>query len=659
MKTMKRLVVSVVAGVILLGPLAAVAQFREPTKEELQMTADPMAPGADAVYLDREEKTDDSLHYHSLNAEIKILTEKGKQLATVRVPYEHRTFKVRDIEGWTIHPDGTVIKLTAKPSDLMALKVGETQINTMVFTLPSVTVGSILEYRLDIQYDDNMASSPEWDVQQPYFVHSAHYEFIPVQDYMNVTNGRGQVLNRLMYAVRGPSTAHVVQTANGTYSYDIENVPPLPDDDWMPPLNGLRWRVQFYYSAFTSGEEFWKDAGKYWAKISNEFADPSKELREAVKGVVAPGDTEDQKARKIYAAVQALENTDYTHAKSAEELKAERLKPAKDAQDVWTRKAGGSDQLALLFVALARAAGLTAYPMQVVDRDHALMDASYLSPSQLDDYIVIVVVNGKEVPLDPGEKMCPYGLLAWKHALAGGLRETAKGTELALSPSDTYKQNAMERVADLSLEANGKVSGSIRYIMTGQAALHWRQVALQNNPDEVKKEFDEWIQPDLPDGVEAKFDHFLALNDYEDNLMATVNVEGTIGSATGRRVFLPAEFFEAKARHPFVSEAKRTVPIDVHYARSEVETVTYTLPPGFTVESAVPPASLSWPSHALMRAGSKVDGDRLTVARLLMYNYTLLKPDEYADLHDFYQRVAKADSEQIVLDRSTSGAAGN
>ena len=50
----------------------------------------------------------------------------------------------------------------------------------MVFTLPSVEVGSILEYRLDIQYDDGIVSSPTWDVQQPYFVHKAHYMFTPL-----------------------------------------------------------------------------------------------------------------------------------------------------------------------------------------------------------------------------------------------------------------------------------------------------------------------------------------------------------------------------------------------------------------------------------------------------------------------------------------------
>ena len=83
-----------------------------------------------------------------------MLTEKGKELATVRIPYERGEFKVADIKGRTIHPDGTIVPLTTKPADLMELKTKDFQINQMVFTLPDVEVGSILEYRLQIRYDD-------------------------------------------------------------------------------------------------------------------------------------------------------------------------------------------------------------------------------------------------------------------------------------------------------------------------------------------------------------------------------------------------------------------------------------------------------------------------------------------------------------------------
>ena len=63
------------------------AQFQPPTQEELSMTSDPLAPGAAAVYLNVDEIANDPIHFHSVYERIKVLTEKGKELATVEVPY--------------------------------------------------------------------------------------------------------------------------------------------------------------------------------------------------------------------------------------------------------------------------------------------------------------------------------------------------------------------------------------------------------------------------------------------------------------------------------------------------------------------------------------------------------------------------------------------
>src|ERR1035437_7537020 len=86
----------------IVSPLFVRAQFQPPTGEELKMTADPKAPGAAAVYLNIEEIANDPLHYQSFYARIKVLTEKGKNLATVEVPYLRGNFKISDIKARTI-----------------------------------------------------------------------------------------------------------------------------------------------------------------------------------------------------------------------------------------------------------------------------------------------------------------------------------------------------------------------------------------------------------------------------------------------------------------------------------------------------------------------------------------------------------------------------
>ena len=623
------------------------------------MTSDPKAPGAAAVFLYREETTDDNLHFHSLYVREKILTEKGKEEATVRVPYEHGAFKVSDIQGRTIHADGTVIPLTAKPSDLTDVKTKDYQVNTMVFTLPSVEVGSILEYRLQLRYDDNMVSSPNWEVQQKYFVHKAHYMFSSPTHTWGITNSRGQNLDRLMWMVHAGPTDKVVQDIAGKYTFDVTDVPAIPAEDWMPPLNSIKWRVEFYYTAFATGGLFWQDEGKFWDKEAEHFAGSNKTLQQAAGEMVAANDTDEQKARKIYEAVMKLDNTDFTREKSQAERKKEKLKDIRDAEDVWKQKSGSANELALLYVALARSAGLHAYPMEVVDRNRAIFDPSYLSTYQLDDYIAIVVIDGKEVYLDPGQKACPFGLLHWKHTMAGGLRGNDKGPSYGQTAAGTYKQNTMTRVADLTIDADGNLKGIVRFVMSGQPALRWRQIALENDADEVKKQFNESMRAYIPDGVAADFDHFLGLDDYNANLIGIVKVSGNMGSATGKHFFLPGLFFESRAAHPFVAEDKREIPVDVQFPELDQDEVTYRLPAGYTVESAPQPTNLGWPEHALLKIDSKTDGQTVDVTRTIAYNFTLLDPKEYPDLHGFYQKVATADQQPLVLTRAATGAKGN
>ena len=567
-------------------PVLSQAQFQAPTSEELQMTADPKAPGADAVYLYREDVTDDTIQAHSYYERIKVLTEKGKELATIRIPYEHGVDTVKDIQGRTIHADGTIIPLAAKPTDLMDFKSKTFQVNTVVFTLPSVEVGSILEYRLVVRSPDNRVSQPDWEIQQPYFVHKAHYSFHPhLRPGEFVVDRNGDALTRLMTSTRlGSSDKLDYNSLRDVYSIDLTDIPVIPHDAWMPPMNGLKWRVEFYYTNAATGGEFWMNAGKHWAKRAEEFSNPSGGLKSAVAGIVSPSDTDEQKARKIYAAVQKLDNTAFSRKKSQVERKNEKLKDIHNAEDVWKQQSGTDDEIALLFVAMARAAGLKVYPVQVVDRNRAVFDDHYLSVAQLDDYLAVLVLGGKDVYLDPGQKMCPFGILNWKHTVTAGFRLTDNGVVLATTPAMTYKSSALIRIADLDIASDGAVTGTVRFVMSGADALHWRQLALENDQDEMKKRFNESIQDNLPDGVQADFDHFLGLDDYNSNLMALVKVTGNIGTATGKHFFLPGLFFQARAKHPFAAQDKRLTPVDVHYAKTEQDEVTYHLPAGFTLE---------------------------------------------------------------------------
>jgi hypothetical protein len=99
----------------------------------------------------------------------------------------------------------------------------------------------------------------------------------------------------------------------------VHDIPPAPEEDFMPPINSCTYRVLFYYAAYRTSEEFWKNEGKYQSKSWDKFIGPGPVVKAAVNNVALPTDTPDQKLRKIYAAVMQLENTRFKRQQDGEQ----------------------------------------------------------------------------------------------------------------------------------------------------------------------------------------------------------------------------------------------------------------------------------------------------------------------------------------------------
>jgi hypothetical protein len=667
-------------------PLATMAQkFQEPTKEELQMTSDPKAPGAPAVFLYREESTDNRSHYVSEYARIKVLTELGKEWATVEVPYVPGYSEPPIIVGRTIHPDGAVVPLAGKASDLLVFKNHNNHVKAAVFNMPSVEVGSILEYKWSISLtggkvtgvlaDDEdvisgmlAGSMPEWDVQQPIFVHKEHFYWNPLSDLeanaLQTTKDSpvdyfvdGERADNLLFTQRLPAGFTTTRSPKFDFTLDIQDVPAFVREDNAPPEDAFRYRVRFFRTPYLSADVYWSNESKRWSRQLDQFASQSKAIQDAANRIVAAADTPEAKARKLYDAVQALDNTDFTRARSEAERKQLHLKQTpKKAEDVWGEKSGSGNDIAALYLALARAAGLNADGFQVADRDKRIFDANYLSLRQLDDLLVVLHIDGKDIYLDPGQKLCPFGQLAWNNTLAGGLQQNAAGP--VYTPPNLTKDAITAHAADLTLDAHGAVTGTVKIMMNGPQALHWRQLNLTTDPEEVKKRFNESLHGLLPDGVAGEVTSIQGLDTPAGYLSAAVKVSGQLGTATGKRLLLPGFFFSTGAHSHFVAEEKRTAAVDLHFAEQVIDDAIYNLPAGYTVEGAPQPAQLPWPDHAALVVKTAPGPGVIDVKHIFARAFVLLDAKEYPALRDYYQKIAATDQQQLVL-TAAAGAAGN
>jgi hypothetical protein len=367
---------------------------------------------------------------------------------------------------------------------------------------------------------------------------------------------------------------------------------------------------------------------------------------------VSASDTQEQKLKKIYAAVEELENTDYTRERSRVEDKAEGLSQLKTTDDIWTRKRGSSDQIAELFVAMARAAGMKAYVMTVTNRDRSLFLQNFLSLYQLDDDIAIVTVDGKDRFFDPGSRYCAFGHLAWKHTNTGGLRQTDGGTALSGTPGESYQDSVVTRVANLKMDERGVVSGTVDLAYKGAPALRWRQKALTDDKETVEKDLKEHVERMLPGGMEVKVVSVDKLTEYEAPLAVKLEVKGPIGSPTGKRLVITGDLFETNAKATFAHE-KRELPVWFPYSYSERDAIRISFPPSFQDGAA------TMPKMAVYNLKAAPDANGVTIRRNLYLSEILYKTEEYPDLRKFYSQFETKDQEPVVLKLAAAGTPGN
>lgn len=654
-----------------LSSLADAQNWITPTPEELSMTSEPQAPGAPAIYLNREEVTDDQLHMWRVYARIKILTEGGKDHATVEVGQYNSAltggYDIGAIAGRTIHPDGTIIPFTGKPYQKLIERGQGFKETARVFTLPSVEVGSIIEYRYDLRYDDYMYFPPRWYIQSDLFTRHGHYVWLPTNHELVHKDEKGeQLTNGIAWTPILPAGVELKNTQappigmnppQRKFELTIDNVPAQVKEEFMPPIQGLGYRVLFFYTPYNSSDELWRVGGKRWAQVRDKFIGPGSKVKAAVSQIVQPGDTDDQKLRKIYAAVLKLENTRFSREHSRSEDHSQGLGEVKNTDDVWEHKRGTDDQLAELFVAMARAAGMKAYVMGVTSRDKNIFIKSYWSLDQLDDLIAIVNVGGKEQFFDPGQPYCPYGQLAWKHTMTAGVRQVDGGSVIAETPAMSYKDSQTDRIADLTMDEHGEASGVVILKFRGAPALHWRQARLRGDDTSLNHELETALEEMLPGGMEVHVKSVEQLEDYEQPLIVTYNVKGGIATATGKRMMLPADIFEFTAK-PAFSHATREQAIYFPYTYSQLDAVRIKFPTGFSIESV--PAAETIPfklkekdgkemTFAVYALKSESTGNSITIRRNLLMAELLFFKEQYPDLHSFFTKFEARDHEPTVL----------
>ncbi len=636
--------------------VSASVGFQPISPEELKMTSEPQAPGAPAIILFRQVDRDDNFRMpHEDNYfRIKILTEEGRKYADVEIPYFKESGNTGPISARTIRPDGTIVNFDGKVFTKTIVKAKGSKYLAKTFTLPDVQVGSIIEYYYTEDLRENYLFDSHWILSNELFTKSAKFSLRPYQSDSN------HIPFHLRWSWQGlpPGTPAPEEGPDHIVRLEANDIPAFQTEDFMPPENELKSRVDFIYSGevpVMEVDKFWIQTGKKLNSQLESFVGKRKAMERAVAEIVAPNDSPEVKLQKIYVRVQQMRNTSYEVRKTEQEEKREKEKGSGSVEDVWKNGYGSGVQLTWLYLALVRAAGFEAYGVWASDRRNYFFDPRRLDRTSLDANVVLVKLNGKDVYFDPGAAFTPFGLLPWVETGVQGLRLDDQGGTWVKTALPESSASRIERNASLRLSDTGDLEGKLTVTFTGLEAL--RRRVDERNVDEVeRKQFLEGqVKEFIPAASEVELVNKPEWTSSAPALVAefSLKVPGW-ASGAGHRALVPVGLFSASEKHLF-DHATRVHPIYFEFPAQVVDNVTIEIPPGWRVTSLPPGQSRL--GH-IVEYTLQVENDKgnLYIARMLNVNFLLLETKYYETLRDFFQMVKTADEEQIVLQPGTATA---
>jgi len=621
--------------------------FQPVSPDELKMTSEPLAPGAPAIILYRQVDRDDNAHTtHEDNyLRIKILTEEGRKHADVEIRFLKENQEVVNVRARTIRPDGSIVNFEGKVFEKELVKGRGVKVLAKTFTLPDVQVGGIIEYFYTVDFVKEFELyNSNWILSDELFTKKARFSLKPY------TSTRNTFV--LRWSWQGlPPGAEVKEGTDTIVRMEANNIPAFQTEDYMPPVNELKSRVDFVYEQIMAAKDqttFWRDFGKKRNGELESFVGKRNAMEQAAQQIVSPNDSQDVKLRKIYDRVQQIRNTSYELRKTEQEEKREKEKPPANVEEVWKRGYGNGAQLTWLFLGLVRAAGFEAYGCLVSGRRDYFFTPVTMQGEKLNSNAVLVKLNGKDLYFDPGGAFTPFGLLDWSETGVPGLRLDKDGGSWIQTTLPKASESRIERVGKLKLSDTGDLEGKLTVTYVGLEAMYHRLE--ERHADDVarKKFLEERVTSQIGGSAEAELTNKPDWTSSETPLVAEFNLKipGWASNA-GKRVVVPAAIFTIGEKGVF-EHANRVHPVYFEYPHEKADDLTIELPPGWRVSSVPPPQKQD--GHIVVYSLNVEQGPgTLRLTRKLTIEILLLEQKYYTALRSFFQVVRTGDGEQIVL----------
>ena len=585
------------------------------------------------------------------NYAVRILRREGRNYARGSVGYIPDISKVKEFRAWLIRPGGETKRYGKDDTVDVAGDLNDVYNEYRVKKISGsndADAGGVFAYTYTRE-DRSVFSQADWFFQTSLPVISSRY---------NITVPEGWRAEGVTF-----NYSKIEPRVNGTsYSWELANLAPIPDEPLSPSLSHLVPRLAVSYFPPNASQSLPIKTFTNWGEVATwltELSDPQVVVDDALARkayeLTALAKTEFEKIRAISQYVQ---NIQYISIQTGLGRGGGYRPHA--ANEVFAKSYGDCKDKANLMRAMLKVVGITAFPVSIYSGDPNYVRAAWPSPQQFNHCIIAVKVSdqtqastviqhptlGRLLIFDATDDQTPIGDLPYYLQGSLALINSKTETDLVKMPVTPPEMNQLERTATLELTADGAITGLITELANGQTAVVFRSEFRRMSKPEYTGMIERWLTA----GATSARLNKMEPTDHSADGRFSLNVEfsaPTYGQLMQGRLLVFKPAVVSRREGLSLTAATRKYPV-VLRANAYSETVKVQLPSGFTVDEMPDPVKIQTPFGSYVTS-YEVKGNELVFKRQLSQQATTISPADYEVVRKFFESIRAAENAPVVL----------
>lgn len=562
---------------------------------------------------------------------------------------------IKSITAWTVKPDGKIVPLKEKDirkTAVHASYIDYSDAKHKTFSMPEVAQGDIIIYEVKTHRTHPPWSpgfSGQWYIQGGIPTRRARLTL----ELPSLWSYRYRIYNMEAQSPR--------EETPGTHTWTWDNVPAVDDE---PMVRSDLENGYLRYNCLTDDPRWtdrnrssWDDLAAHYEQLIRGRLTLNEEMKQAVADLTKDCTTDLEKIRAIANYVRR------TLTYVAVDIGVGGFQP-RHVQRIFQNKYGDCKDMSSLLIGMLDEAGVTAHPVLIRTMDKGAVDPDFpvSSFNHCIAYVPSVAASepwvetwpvqevfGRGLWIDPTAETCSIQDMPWTVQGAHALVVTPDRGHLIETPVFGAEHNAEIRSATARLTTNGDLVFEAQERFTGYEDI-WYKAELRQGTDQDRLE---WMQRVIGDRVPRctleLFQHS-PLNDLD--IPVSIRYRFTakrFASMAGNLTFFRPNVLSVRTGHAFNDE-ERHYPIFYGYLHTEIDSLTFELPPTYAVDDLPKPVTLET-GFGRYQTGYTVRGDTLIYRRHFSITQREIPAEAYAELKSFYQTVVRSDKAQVVLKR--------